>query len=186
MTVILSTESAAAAPALQLRPWRTGDLPALVAAHRDPALRDWLTTSINDEADARRWLAAQDDGWAAGTRLSFAVMEAAPGTGGRVAGHVVVKGLTPGQVSAEVGYWTAAHARGRGIAPRALDAVSRWTLATWRESETPLERLQLFHAAGNHASCRVAHKALFTLETVLPPQPPAFPAEGHLHIRHAK
>ena len=49
----------------------------------------------------------------------------------------------------------------------------------------PLERLELIHAVGNQASCRVADKAGFSLAAVLPPLPPEFPEDGHLHIRLA-
>jgi hypothetical protein len=50
----------------------------------------------------------------------------------------------------------------------------------------PLERLELLHAVGNHASCRVADKAGFILSQLLPPLLPEFPDDGHLHIRHAR
>jgi hypothetical protein len=49
----------------------------------------------------------------------------------------------------------------------------------------PLDKLELIHAVGNHASCRVAGKAGFALSAVLPPVPPEFPDDGHLHIRPA-
>ena len=49
----------------------------------------------------------------------------------------------------------------------------------------PLEQLELMHAVGNHASCRVADKAGFALSAVLPPLLPEFPDDGHLHIRLA-
>lgn len=91
-------------------------------------------------------------------------------------GHVVVKAASAD--TAEVGYWTAAHARGRGIAARAVDTVSDWALET-RETVA----LTLLHAAGNHASCRVAVKCGYVLHDELPAAPPAFPAEGHRHVR---
>jgi RimJ/RimL family protein N-acetyltransferase len=111
-----------------------------LAAHRDPSLR-WanakLTTAITDEADAHRWLATQYDGWASRTRYSFAVLETEEASDdAALVGNVSIKGLTTDGASAEVGYWTSAFARGRGIAPRALDAVSRWAFALDRE--TPL------------------------------------------------
>jgi RimJ/RimL family protein N-acetyltransferase len=83
-----------------------------------------------------------------------------------------------------VGYWVAAPARGRGIAPRALNAACEWVFRLPRPR--PLERLELIHAVGNVASCRVAGKAGFTLSAVLPPLLPDFPDDGHLHIRLAR
>jgi hypothetical protein len=81
----------------------------------------------------------------------------------------------------EVGYWVAPSVRGRGIAPRALSAVCDWAFRSPRI--LPLERLDLIHTVGNQASCRVAEKAKFALSAVLPPMPPEFPHDGHLHIR---
>ena len=50
-------------------------------------------------------------------------------------------------------------ARGRGIAPRALDLATSYAM-----SGLGLHRVQLQHALDNTASCRVAEKAGFTLE----------------------
>ncbi|WP_112268103.1 GNAT family N-acetyltransferase [Lentzea terrae] len=168
MAVTLTVPPTESAPALRLRPWRQDDLPALVAAHRDPLLRRWLATSLAGEPEARQWLDAQADGWASATRFSFAVTadDDSP------LGHVVVK------ATAEVGYWTAAHARGQGVAARAVDTVSSWALDIQNFTE-----LGLFHAVGNDASCRVAVKCGFVLDELLPAAPPAFPAAGHRHVR---
>ncbi|TMR25636.1 GNAT family N-acetyltransferase [Nonomuraea turkmeniaca] len=184
MTVILSANPTASASALRLRPWRAEDATALVTAHRDPLLRRWLTTSLVSEAEARRWIDEQNQGWADGVRFSFAILECGSDKNevGDPVGHVVVKAsVDPTSASAEVGYWTSATVRGRGIAPRALDVVSRWVLGSQRLM--PLARLDLLHAVDNHASCRVAEKCRYALRSVLPAQPPAFPTEGHLHVR---
>jgi RimJ/RimL family protein N-acetyltransferase len=177
VTTVLSVPQTESAPALRLRPWRAADAPALVTAHRDAELRRRLATSLAGEADARQWLAAQAAGWRSATRLSFAVVaeddDQAP------FGHVVVKVVGAGV--AEVGYWTAAHVRGQGIAARALEATSRWALRTQRLVR--LTRLDLLHAEDNRASCRVAEKCGYLLHGLLPPAPPAFPASGHRHVR---
>jgi RimJ/RimL family protein N-acetyltransferase len=176
VTISLSVPRAGSAAALRLRPWRPDDLPALVAAHRDPELRRRLLTSLADEADARRWLDAQAAGWDSATRFSFAVVaeDDAP------FGHIGVKVGTAGV--AEVGYWTAARFRGRGIAARALETASRWALRTHL---VRLTRLDLLHAEDNVASCRVAEKCGYVLHDLLPAAPPAFPARGHRHVRTA-
>jgi RimJ/RimL family protein N-acetyltransferase len=178
MTITLSVPGTESVAALTLRPWRADDLPALLAAHRDPALRRWLATSLATEADAQRWLDAQAVGWATTTRFSFAVVaddDTPP------IGHVVVKVSTAGV--AEVGYWTAAAVRGQGIAARALDALSRWALGG--PNLVRLTRLDLLHAKDNRASCRVAEKCGYLLHAELPPAPPAFPYIGHRHVRQA-
>ncbi|OLZ62787.1 hypothetical protein AV521_40935 [Streptomyces sp. IMTB 2501] len=180
MSVQLSVGAAESLPALRLRPWQVADVDALVSAHRDPALRRWLTNVISSDVDARRWIDSQRQGWAAGTRFSFAVLDNGGEGFGAAVGHVTVKLKDEG--SAEVGYWTAAEVRGRGLASRALEALVRWVFS--KESPVPAVRLDLLHAVGNHASCRVAARCDFGLEAVLPAQLPAFPTEGHLHVRH--
>ncbi|KOV97126.1 acetyltransferase [Streptomyces sp. NRRL B-1140] len=165
-----------------LRPWCEEDVAALVAVFRDPVLRRWTGWAVEDEGDAMRWVRGQERGWAAGDRFGFAVLEAQPDSPrGRLAGNVVLKEASFGKPSAEVGYWTAAHARGRGVAPRALEALTGWAFDVL--GAHGLERLELLHQVDNPASCRVACKSGYGLDAVLPPAPPSFPREGHLHLR---
>lgn len=135
-----------------------------------------LATSLANEADARRWLDGQAVGWDSATRFSFAVV--ADDDDHAPFGHMVVKVGTAGV--AEVGYWTATQARGRGIAARALETASRWALRTHL---VRLTRLGLLHAETNWASCRVAEKCGYGLHDLLPAAPPAFPVGGHRHVR---
>ena len=169
------------APALRLRPWTEDDIPAIVEAHRDPMLRRWLRHPVTTYADAARMVRARRADAEAGAGYSFAILQVEPGRADQLVGSVSVRGLTPVAVAAEVGYWVAAAARGRGVAPRSVDAIAAWTLAQPRQR--PLERLELLHSIGNHASCRVAEKTGFRLSAILPPLPPDFPDDGHLHIR---
>ena len=83
------------------------------------------------ERDAAWWLASQDRGWRDGDRLSFAVLEADDASGCVLAGNVGLKnreetGRIGERETAEIGYWTAVAARGRGIAPAAVRAVTDW------------------------------------------------------------
>ncbi|MEU7072453.1 GNAT family N-acetyltransferase [Streptomyces narbonensis] len=184
--IIPTTLHAAPAPtasALVLRPWRVEDAAALVEVYRDPGLRRWTDTSMDCEDDGVRWVRAQERGWSAGARFGFAVLEAASTAGTRLVGNVVLKEVAPGKPSAEVGYWTAARARGRGVAPRALETLTAWALETFRADG--LERLELLHQEDNPASCRVAVKCGYEFDRTLPAAPPAYPLDGHLHIRHA-
>ncbi|MEV5559380.1 GNAT family N-acetyltransferase [Nonomuraea wenchangensis] len=180
--VILSAAATSSAPALVLRPWCMEDVAALVEVFRDPALRRWTSSAVENEGDAMRWVRGQERGWAAGDRFGFAVLQTQPESSrGQLVGQVVLKEVASGKPSAEVGYWTAAHARGRSVAPRALEAVTDWAFDVLGAGA--LERLELLHQVDNPASCRVAHKSRYGLETVLPALPPAFPREGHLHVR---
>ncbi|MFD7321964.1 GNAT family N-acetyltransferase [Streptomyces sp. NPDC059875] len=176
--VTLQAAATPNAPALVLRPWRKDDVAALVDVAGDAELRRWTSTSVDDAADGARYVEVQQHGWETGTRLAFAVLE-----DGRLVGHTVLKDVTPGVPAAEVGYWTAAHARGRGVASRALEALTDWAFATFEADG--LTRLELLHQVGNLGSCRVAEKSGYGLDRILPASPPAHPGDGHVHVRHA-
>jgi len=59
----------------------------------------------------------------------------------------------------EVAYWVLPEARGRGVAPRALRAMSTWLFV-----HVGLHRIELAHSTRNTGSCRVAIKAGYVLE----------------------
>ncbi len=170
---MLRADATRTAPALVLRPWCAADALALVGT----------SFAVGNEADAVRWLGDRERAWAAGERFGFAVLEAQPDGGqGRLLGSVVLKEIAPDKPSAEVGYWTAAHARGRGVAPHALEALTGWAFDTFQAGG--LRRLELLHQVDNLASCRVAQKSRYDFDRTLPAAPPTFPLEGHLHTRH--
>jgi RimJ/RimL family protein N-acetyltransferase len=173
----LTVVPTATAPALTLRPWQDSDIPAIVAAHRDEAMRRWLMHSIDDEDEARAWLADQHAGWADGARLSWAVEEE-----GTVVGAFFIKAADPPETLATgVGYWTVAAARGKGIASRCVGAATHWLFDG--QDIMPADEIELLHTVGNEGSCRVAQKCGYVLESVLAPMPPRFPDEGHRHLR---
>jgi RimJ/RimL family protein N-acetyltransferase len=180
----LTVPPSATSPGLLLRPWTVQDIPAMVAAHRDPVMRHWLRHPVTTTQEAQQIIEARGADRRAGTGFSFAVLQAdADGVAGDLVGSVTIRGLDGATVSGEVGYWVTVSSRGQGIAPRALNAACEWAFRLPRHR--PLEQLELIHAVGNHASCRVADKAGFALTAVLPPLLPEFPNDGHLHIRLA-
>ena len=183
MTVVLRADATPSSTALLLRPWYDEDLEPLIEAYRDPTLRRWTRLPVESTEDALHWLGIQAEGWASGTRFSFAVLEDRPGTGAnRLLANVALKRNLSVHGSAEVGYWTAAPARGQGVAPRALDVLTAWAFDTF--AADGLERLELRHQVDNLASCRVAEKARYEFDQVIPAYPP-FPRDGHLHTRHS-
>lgn len=176
MTVELHVDPTPAGhPALVLRPWADSDIQPLIDIYRDPLLRKWTRLPVTGVEDAVRWLGIQSDGWRTGQRLSFAVLE-----GDRLVGNVAVKRSAARAACAEIGYWTAAEARGRGIAPRAVSALTDWAF----DSLDGVTRLELLHQIDNTASCRVAEKTGYVYHQTLPARPP-FPLDGHQHIREA-
>ncbi|MFG1650048.1 GNAT family N-acetyltransferase [Micromonospora sp. NPDC049275] len=166
-------------PGLVLRQWCGDDLDALLAAYRDPVLRRWTRIPVTDAAEGRRWLDQARQDWDDGRRYSLAVVEDDV-DGPRLVANVALKGVAPGQPTAEVGYWTAAWARGRGVAPRAVTALGEWAFDRF----PGLTRLDLLHQVDNVASCRVAQKSGYVFQEVLPARPP-FPLDGHRHSRAA-
>ena len=143
-----------AAGPLRLRPWRPEDAQAVLAAQQDPEIRAWAGGhAVATTEDARallRRLVEQEN------RRSWAVEDAATGA---LVGSVSVHSIDVGQNDAQVGYWTAAAARGRGVAALAVDTACRWAFGA-----LPVDRIELCHAVENAASGRVAQKAGFTYE----------------------
>ncbi|MFF3322469.1 GNAT family N-acetyltransferase [Streptomyces sp. NPDC002889] len=176
----LRAPATSSAPALLLRPWLERDLPALVTVYRDRDLRRYTRMPVAGDEDGLRWLEIRQRGWRTGTYLGFAVFEErGDGGEGPLVANVALKRPEAGLPGAEVGYWTAATARGRGVAPRALEALIEWA---FDHCTGDLEYLELLHQVDNTASCRVAQKCGFAYRTTLPPRPP-FPNDAHLHIR---
>jgi RimJ/RimL family protein N-acetyltransferase len=204
--VELHVPASSDACALVLRPWRTEDMPALVAemdreyptrglwGHPDddrPDRPDW--TGPRDEQEAREWLAGQDRGWRDGDWLTFVVLEVAEtgdpaATQRRLAGHVALKNREAGgrvgeKETAEIGFWTAAGLRGRGIAPAAALAVTAWAFD--KLGAAAMRQIMLVHDVDNPASCRVAEKAGYPLKELSPAKPPYWFTDGHIHMRTA-
>ena len=144
-----TTQPVIAGNGLVLRPWRDGDLAAVLAGYADPAIRQWHVKSM-DEAEAQAWIAHWPLRWAAETGAGWAVTR----DGRDAAGQISLTRLDLGQGGASVSYWTLPEARGAGLAHRALDALAGWAFGT-----LGLHRLQASHSTANPASCRVAEKA---------------------------
>lgn len=144
-----------------LRPWSLEDVPAIAAACDDPEIARWIhqIPSPYGEQDARAYVLATQTAWRGETGAFFGVIESATG---KAVGSIAIHILDAALANVEVGYWTAAEARGRGLTTRALKLVSRWAL-----EEVGAERIQLRADVRNLASLQVAEKAGYTREGVL-------------------
>lgn len=145
-----------------LRTWgKKGDVEAITTACNDRTIAEFLDMipSPYTEEDAREYIASCRDGWANGTLTNFAITETASG---EPVGSIGVRWLDPEQGVAEVGYWVAAGARGKGVCTRALRLVTRWVI-----EEHGVERVQLRADEQNPASRKVAENAGFTQEGIL-------------------
>jgi RimJ/RimL family protein N-acetyltransferase len=144
---------------VSLRPWRPQDVPAIVAACKDPEIPKWtLVPEPYSEDDARLWLAAQSAARRGGRRVELAIVDGDD----RLLGSIAIARSIDGRAG-EVGYWIARDARRRGVATRAVELLS-----TWAFSELGLERIELLAEPGNTASQGVAEAAGFTKERLLP------------------
>ncbi|WP_416873790.1 GNAT family N-acetyltransferase [Kitasatospora sp. SC0581] len=148
-----------------LRPWGPGldvaggIVPALLAAAADPAVARWNPLSATGPVDPQAYLERCEAGWADGSAASFAVIDAADGS---LCGNAYLGWSNRDDGVAMVGYWLLAAARGRGLATRATTAVTRWAV-----EHAGARRIELYHAVGNEASCRVAERAAFPYEGTL-------------------
>jgi RimJ/RimL family protein N-acetyltransferase len=140
---------------LRLRPWREDDVDAVWAAFQDPDITLWNGGGVSSRVDALALLGRRMD-WSSGDHASWAVVHPATDV---VLASVSLHSIDGLQGDAEIGYWTAPAARGKGVSSRAVDAVCRWAFAT-----LPIDRIELCHAVENAASGRVAEKAGFTYE----------------------
>jgi RimJ/RimL family protein N-acetyltransferase len=140
---------------IALRSWAPADVPALVDACQDPEIPRWtLVPSPYGETDARAYLRRVAGGWDDGVRATFAVVDAADH--GALLGSAGLQAIDWDQRAADVGYWIGAHARGRGVAARAVELLAAWAFGT-----LGIERLELRTNAGNAASQAVARRAGF-------------------------
>jgi RimJ/RimL family protein N-acetyltransferase len=141
---------------IALRRWTPADVSALVEACQDPEIPRWtLVPSPYDETDAHAYLRRVADGWDDGVRATFAVVGAADH--GALLGSAGLQAIDWERRAADVGYWVAAPARGRGVATRAVELLAGWAFGV-----LGIERLDLRANAGNAASRAVAQRAGFT------------------------
>ncbi|MFK0070746.1 GNAT family N-acetyltransferase [Streptomyces sp. NPDC091046] len=141
---------------LVLRPWRPEDAPAVHAVFQDPVMHQWHVRAADSEEEVRGWITEWQRAWEQERGVQWAVAGAADD---RLLGRVALREWVLGDGVAEVAYWTAAGARGRGVAARATRTLAHWAL-----DEIGFQRLELLHAVANEASCRVAQKTGFALE----------------------
>jgi RimJ/RimL family protein N-acetyltransferase len=186
MTVSLAVAAEGRTPALLLRPWQVADLPGLLAAPCGIRADSGVTTGPGrwtvprDEDEAAAWLADRDRGWRSGGWLTLAVLD----QHARAVGQVGLKNRAGGRIGdggfGEIGYWTAADARGLGIAPAAVRAMTRWAFGSFSPDSLPL--IMLVHDLDNTASCRVAEKSGYQLRELSPANPPFWHTAGHVHV----
>lgn len=137
---------------ITLRAKTRRDVDTLAVLCSDPAIPRWTRVpSPYTREDALSWIAVSELERAAGRAINWLAVDEHDD----VLGSVAVQNIRRG--SAEVGYWVAAHARGRGVATRAVRLASDWAVR-----ELGLEVLEIMAHEDNPASHGVARAAGFT------------------------
>ncbi|MGW1256863.1 GNAT family N-acetyltransferase [Streptomyces sp. NPDC002513] len=155
-TLARAPQPTVAGDGLVLRPWAVADAPVVYQAFQDPAMHRWHLHAADSEDEVRGWIDGWVRSWEGERNAQWAVVDA--GTG-RLLGRMALRNMELADGVAEVAYWTVPAARGRGVAPRAVTALTRWAFDV-----IGFHRLELTHALGNEASCTVATKTGFALE----------------------
>jgi RimJ/RimL family protein N-acetyltransferase len=144
-----------------LSPWTLDDVADIAGAlDGDPEIAQWMhqIPQPYTEAEARAYVSASGVAWRAGTGATFAVRDES----GTTTGSLGMRVIDAEDDVVEVGYWTAAAARRRGLTTRALVVLCRWLF-----DEVGAARVQLRADVLNLGSQRVAEKAGFVREGVL-------------------
>ncbi|GAA1228229.1 GNAT family N-acetyltransferase [Kitasatospora nipponensis] len=172
---------------LLLRPWPTvlgtRDLADLRIGLSDPEQGRWnpraLPATAPDET-LLAWVARLRAGWAEGTMASWAARDPLDG---RLLGHLAIREVSVEFGTGRVGYWTMPAERGCGVARRALLSATDWAF-----EQLGLHRVDLAHAVGHGASCRIAERGGYRWEGTLREAMPDSSGrrhDMHLHARLA-
>ena len=146
---------------LRIRPWRPADADAVYRACQDPIMHRWTNVPrpyLPDHAESFV-TAFTENSWATGSAAPFGVFDA---TTAEMLGSTGLIMINWARVEAEIGYWSAPWARGRGHATAAARAVARWAL-----DALELTRLIWRAEVGNHASRMVAERIGVRVEGLL-------------------
>ena len=145
---------------IRLRPWSERDVVDGHRTTRDPlVLHHTHVPARQTLEDLRSWVCNRERERLAGRELAFAI---AGVDDDAFLGCVSLLRFEWEDRRAEVGYYLAPWARGRGVMTRAVHMLSRWALA-----EVPLARLALIADHDNAPSQAVAERCGFRREGVL-------------------
>jgi RimJ/RimL family protein N-acetyltransferase len=144
---------------IALEPFTQAHVPYLMGLTRDDDIIRFTRVPLGaDEAFVVSWIGRYETGWADGTRAGFTIVD----QDGGPLGFAAFVQLDREAGEGEIGYAIDPQARGRGIATRSLDLLTRWGF-----DELGLERIELVIDVQNAGSARVAERGGYTFEGVL-------------------
>src|SRR4029077_14843792 len=132
--------------------------PAMARAFTDdPGLEvDWGIDESPDETTALAWTTEHAVLWHKGEGRHFAVADP---DSDEMIGGINFHNIRHDHRRAEVGFWLAPGARGRGIGSAAVEAACRWAIERW-----DLVRIEMTTLPDNDASLGLARKVGFQRE----------------------
>jgi len=134
------------------------DIPVIAPAFRDPGIGGENGMPPFDEEELRAVLRDQiPELRARGVLFPYVIEDTSAGS---ILGGLTLRHFDPMRGVIEVGYWLFPHARGQGLATRAVEAAAREAFASG------LWRIEANVRIGNDASERVLERAGFTREGV--------------------
>jgi ribosomal-protein-serine acetyltransferase len=146
-----------------MRPLQTSDIvPSYEAVRESIAeISPWMVWCHPDYSmeEAANWVNSCLTAWSKGTEYQFAITDA---KGGSFLGGCGLNRIDPQHRWANLGYWVRSSQTRRGVATAATLLVARFAF-----DELKLNRVEIFVAAGNTASLRVAEKVGATREGLL-------------------
>jgi RimJ/RimL family protein N-acetyltransferase len=144
---------------VRLEPLSARFVPEFEALALDPdVLRFTRVPSSRGANFVAGWIASYVRGWEDGARAGFAIVAAGDAA---FLGMIGLIRIDRDALDAELGYVVAPAARGRGVAGRAIDLISRWAF-----DDLGLARVEAWIDVSNAASLRVAERAGYTREGV--------------------
>jgi ribosomal-protein-serine acetyltransferase len=139
---------------VRLRPYRAEDADSHFEAAIESvvAASPWLPWchAAYTRADSVQWIASREEAWRSDSDYSFVILDHATGA---FLGGCALNRIDRVNLRANLGYWVRTGRTGRGFATAAARLLARFGFEA-----LGLKRIEIFAAAGNLASQRVARR----------------------------
>jgi RimJ/RimL family protein N-acetyltransferase len=135
----------------------------------------WANAESADERFQRRRLTEAEAQWSRGADFGYGLFANDDGPGGDAGRLLGAFGLTArrGPKTLEIGYWLCADATGRGLASRAVEALTDVAAGL-----PDVERLLVYCDEANHASAAIPRRLGYRLDRVVAVPPEATAETG--------